>query len=133
MKEVDEVNLCTYRCVWCVKYRLPILQGDVARQAERAIRITARKSGVAIMELSIEPDQVNCLVAAPSSYAPAAIVAKLKAGSAGIRLEFPHLRSRLPALWTREEFCATIGSERKRELKDFLARQPTRSRAGKNS
>ena len=62
----------------------------------------ANKLGITIETMEIMPDHVHLFAKAPPTLAPHFIVQQLKGISSRLfRQEFPHLKSRLPTLWTR--------------------------------
>jgi len=57
------------------------------------------------------PDHVHLLVEADPQYGVHRLVKAAKGRSSRVlREEFPHLKSRLPTLWTNSYFVATVGS-----------------------
>jgi putative transposase len=48
-----------------------------------------------------------------------------------LRAEFPHLRSRLPTLWSKSYFVASIGRVSETTIRRYIAEQTTRPEKGK--
>jgi putative transposase len=97
-----------YHIVWCPQYRSGVLAGRVAARCEGLIRAKASGHGWPIVALGVVPDHVHLFVKAHRSSSPSRIASQLK-GFTSRRLVagFPHLRSRLPTLWSRPYFAAT--------------------------
>jgi putative transposase len=100
-----------YPVVWCPKYRRPVLGGQVAARCEELIRAKASEHGWPVVALEIMPDQVHLFVTAHRSGSPSRVASQFKAfTSRCLRAEFPHLRPRLPACWSRSYFAAAAGA-----------------------
>ncbi len=100
-----------YHVVWCPKYRRQVLTGSVASRCDALIREKCAEHGWSVIALEVMPDQVHLFVKAQPKHSPSYVANQLKgATSRALRQEFPHLRSRLPTLWSRSFFVATIGA-----------------------
>jgi putative transposase len=100
-----------YHVVWCPKYRRPVLTGAVADRCRELIAQKSAERGWEIAALEVMPDQVRLVVKATPADSPAHIANQFKGfTSRMLRAEFPHLRSRLPTLWSRSYFAATVGA-----------------------
>ncbi len=98
--------------VWCPKYRRPVLTGRVASRLEALIRsaVTGGEKAAAldaeVIALEVMPDHVHLFVSVPPTYAPQHLANQIKGYSSRVlRQEFPALKSRLPALWSRSYFA----------------------------
>ena len=100
-----------YHVVWCPKYRRPVLAGPVKDRCEALIRAKAAEHGWRIVALEVMPDHVHLFVKAHPQHAPSCIANQFKGFTSHVlRAEFPHLRSRLPTLWSKSYFAATVGT-----------------------
>ena len=100
-----------YHVVWCPKYRRQVLTGDIKVRCEALIRAKCAEHDWLIVALEVMPDHVHLFVKAHPKHSPAFIANQLKGmTSRTLRQEFPSLRSRLPTLWSRSFFCATVGA-----------------------
>jgi len=100
-----------YHVVWCPKYRRQVLTDAVATRCEELIRSKCAEHDWAIIALEVLPDHVHLFVKAHPKHSPSYIANQLKGStSRWLRSEFPHLRSRLPTLWSRSFFVATVGA-----------------------
>jgi putative transposase len=97
--------------VWCPKYRRPVLTDRVERRLIELVREAAALRDMKVYALEVMPDHVHLLIETDPRWAPAEFVGKIKANTSRVlREEFPHLRSRLPTLWSRSYFCAAVGA-----------------------
>lgn len=99
-----------YHFVWGPRYRRQALAGPVKRRCEELIRAKAAEYGWTVAGLEIIPDCVDLFVKAHTSASAARIANQFKGfTSTALRGDFSHLQSRLPTLWSRSYFAATVG------------------------
>ncbi|HYZ57275.1 MAG TPA: IS200/IS605 family transposase [Streptosporangiaceae bacterium] len=97
--------------VWCPKYRRPVLTGPVAARLQELIDAKAAEHGWRIVACEIMPDHVHLFVKTGPQDAPSYVANQFKGSTSRIlRAEFPHLRSRLPTLWSRSFFVSSVGA-----------------------
>jgi putative transposase len=97
--------------VWCPKYRRPVLQERVAARLRELIGAKAAEHGWRIVACEIMPDHVHLFVKTGPQDSPAHVANQFKGYTSRVlRGEFPHLRSRLPTLWSKSYFAATVGA-----------------------
>jgi putative transposase len=97
--------------VWCPKYRRPVLAGLVGVRLRELIEVRAAEHGWRIVALEVMPDHVHLFVKTTPKDSPAFVANQFKGfTSRRLREEFPHLRTRLPTLWSRSYFAATVGA-----------------------
>lgn len=114
----DEVQIRTggaydlgYQVVWCPKYRRRVLTGEVHARCDALIRQKCSEHDWRVTSLEVMPDVVCLVVRAHPRDSPSHIANQLKGyTSRMLRSEFPFLRSRLPTLWSRSFFVATVGT-----------------------
>jgi len=120
----DVVYACTYRVVWCSKYRRPVLTGAVRTQLLDILRSAAREQRADVIELEIMPDHVHLVVDVDPQYGIHRLVKRLKGRSSHIlRATIPTLRSRLPTLWTNRYFVATVGGAPRAVVMHYIEQQ----------
>jgi putative transposase len=118
------VYQCTFRVVWCPKYRRPVITGDVDTRLKQIIRDVCAERDAPIAELETMPDHVHLLVTVDPQYGIHRLVKQIKGRSSRLlRQEFPHLRSRLPTLWTNSYFVATVGNTTLEAAKQYVENQ----------
>lgn len=128
MVEIRSNNNVVYRCafhvVWCPKYRRPVLTGDVDTRLKQLITDVCAERDCNIIELETMPDHVHLLVECDPQYGIHRLVKQIKGRSSRVlREEFPHLKSRLPTLWTNSYFVATVGGATLEVVKQYVANQ----------
>jgi putative transposase len=70
------------------------------------------------------PDHVHLLVSVDPQLGIHRLIKLLKGRSSRLlRQEFPHLRSRLPSLWTNAYFVATVGAAPREIVKQYIKEQ----------
>lgn len=100
-----------YHVVWCPKYRRAVLTGSVADRCRELIAEKCAGHEWRIVALEVMPDHVHLFVKARPKDSPSFVANQLKGfTSRRLREEFPHLRSRLPTLWSRSYFVASVGA-----------------------
>jgi putative transposase len=116
-----------YHLVWCPKYQRPVLVGAVADRLKALLQQKATELGLTIHALEVMPDHVHVFVEDDPTFAPRHLAAQFKGfTSHALRQEFPHLRSRLPTLWSRSYFIATVGYVTEAAIKRYIATQQAR-------
>lgn len=97
--------------VWCPKYRRPVLVGDVAIRLRELIDAKCAEHGWRIVACEVMPDHVHLFVKTRPKDSPSFVANQFKGMTSRVlRQEFPHLRSRLPTLWSRSFFVASVGA-----------------------
>ena len=93
--------------LWCPKYRRAVLGGEDVGRLRELIGQKAAEHGRGIIALEVMPGRVRLFVR-HDPEASASYVANQFEGhtSHALRSGFPHLRSRLPTLWSRACFAS---------------------------
>ena len=126
-KNVGAVFSLKYHAVWCPKYRRPVLTNPVDVRLRELISEVAERREMTVHALEIMPDHVHLFVETDPRWAPAEVVGKFKAVSSRVlRQEFPALRSRLPTLWSRSYYIATVGTVSEAEIRRYIEAQKGR-------
>ena len=126
-KNAGAVFNLSYRIVWCPKYRLKVLVGDVDARLKHVLQATAGRYGVLIETMEVMPDHVHLFVTADPTRCVAEMVNRLKGASSRIlREEFPHLKSRMPTLWSRSYDAGTVGHVSEATVKEHIENQKGR-------
>lgn len=113
-----------YHFIWCPKYRRPVLTNAIAKRLEELIHEKALELGCEVEGLDILPNHVHLFIKATPNHAPQYIVGQIKGYSSRIlRLEFPSLVSRLPALWTRSYYVESVGHISEATIKKYIEDQ----------
>ena len=123
------VYSCKYHVVWCPKYRRKVLIGEVEKRLKEVIIEQATKKNTEIIEMEIMPDHVHLLVEVDPQYGIHRFIKNVKGVSSKIlRVEFKHLRTKLPTLWTNSYFVSTVGGAPLAVIKQYIKSQKTSQR-----
>lgn len=115
---------CKYHVVWCSKYRRPVITGSVEDRLKELIRSNAELHRAEIIELEIMPDHVHLLIEVDPQYGIHRLIKNIKGQSSrALRREFPHIKSRLPTLWTNSYFVSTVGGAPLAIIKQYIENQ----------
>jgi putative transposase len=126
------VHSLGYHIVWCPKYRKPLLVGPVAERLRALLEDKAVEQGWSIEALELMPDHVHVFVRCPPKASPSYIANQFKGFTSRVlRSEFPHLRSRLPTMWSRSFFVATVGRVSEDTIRRYIDEQTTRPTKGR--
>ncbi|MEI2582295.1 IS200/IS605 family transposase [Scytonema sp. PRP1] len=118
------VYSCKYHVVWTPKYRRPVLKDGVDVRLKDLLAQIAKEIQVDIIEVEIMPDQVHLLIEVDPQFGVHKAVKRFKgATSRYLRSEFPHLKSRIPTLWTNSYFVSTVGGAPLEVVKQYIQNQ----------
>lgn len=118
------VYSCKYHVVWTPKYRRSVLKDGVDVRLKELLHQIAKQIQVDILEVEIMPDHVHLLIEVDPQFGIHKAVKRFKgATSRYLRLEFPHLKSRLPSLWTNSYFVSTVGGAPLEVVKQYIQNQ----------
>jgi putative transposase len=113
-----------YHMVWCPKYRRPVLTPPVDGRLKQLIRDIAREHEFTVHEMEVMPDHVHLFVESDPTRSVAEIVNRFKGVTSRLlRREFPHLRSRLPTLWSRSYYAGTVGHVSEATVRRYIEAQ----------
>lgn len=117
------VNI-NYHIIWCPKYRRKVLVDGVDARLKEVLVQIAEESGCTIETMEVMPDHIHIFLKGTPTIPIHLIVKNLKGKSSRIlRTEFPHLKRRLPCLWTRSYYCETIGRINEETIKRYIENQ----------
>lgn len=115
---------CQYHVIFCPKYRRRVLNQGVDIRLKEILLNVANQYQFEILELEIMEDHVHLLIDCNPKFGIVECVKKLKGASSRIlRNEFPHLKSRIPTLWTRSSFISSVGAVSLEIVKEYIANQ----------
>jgi putative transposase len=118
------VYSCKYHIVWCAKYRRKVLTPTVAERLKELIRQVCAERESEVLELEVLPDHVHLLAECDPQFGIHRLVKLCKGRSSfQLRKEFPHLKKRLPSLWTNAYFCSTVGGAPLAVIKQYIQNQ----------
>ena len=77
-----------------------------------------------VLEMEVMPDHVHLLLDVDPTIGINIIVSRIKGRTSNVlNREFPELQSKLPTLWTRSKFIATVGSVSLDVVKKYIENQ----------
>ncbi len=115
---------CTYHCVWCPKYRRPVLDEAIGLRLKELIRAVCAERNVGVVEVEVMPDHVHVLVSVDPQYGIHRLVKGIKGRSSRVlREEFPSLKRRLPSLWTNAYYVGTVGGASLATVRGYVEMQ----------
>lgn len=118
------VYSCQYHVVFCPKYRRKVLVDGIDTRLKEVFPEIAGALGGSILEMEVMPDHVHLLVDLDPRIGIDDLLGSLKRRSSHIiRTEFPYMKKRLPSLWTRGKFIATVGSVSPDVVKAYILNQ----------
>ena len=123
------VYSCKYHVVWCPKYRRKVLVNGVDSRLKELITQICQEIQVEIIEMEIMPDHVHLLIEVDPQFGIHKAIKLIKGRTSRIlRQEFPHLKTKLPTLWTNSYFAATVGDAPLSVIKQYVENQKTSQR-----
>jgi putative transposase len=126
------VHSIGWHLVWCPKYRRPVLEGRVAARLRSLIETKCAERGWTVQALGILPDHVQLFVRTGPDASPALVAHQCKGFTSRVlRREFPHLRSRLPTLWSKSYLATSVGRVSEATIGRYIAEQTTRPERGR--
>ncbi len=104
-----------------------MLADAVGKRLTELLPEYVQELGGEVLELVVMPDHVHLFASFPPTLAISQIMHHLKgASSHQLREEFPHLRSRLPSLWTRSYYVGTAGHVSAATIQRYIDEQKGR-------
>lgn len=115
---------CKYHIIFTPKYRRSVLESPIDARLKELIYAKQTDFGYEVIEMEVMPDHVHLLISIPPDKAIRTLISNLKGYTARIlRDEFPELKSRLPSLWTRSMFVASVGAVSLETVKRYIENQ----------
>ena len=123
-KNAGAVFSLKYHVVWCPKYRRSVLVPPVDARLKELFGEISAEHGFLVHEVEVMPDHVHLFIEADPTRSVAEIVNRFKGPSSRfLREEFPHLRRKLPTLWSRSYFAATVGAVTEAAVRKYIESQ----------
>ncbi len=118
----QSVYSCQYIVAFCTKYKRNIFSIDDIETLENSFTKTAKKYNFIIHKMDISKNgAILTIEIADPDFSPSNAVTKLKKESKDALIaKDASFKSRIPCIWTREEFITTIGTYSEREVNKFI-------------
>jgi putative transposase len=118
------VYSCQYHVIFCPKFRRKVLSGAVAERLRALVLEKQPEYGYVVMDMAVQPDHVHLLLDVDPRIGVNTVVGKIKGyTSHTLREEYPWLKKRLPTLWTRSKFIASVGAITLDIVQQYIAAQ----------
>ncbi len=128
------VYSCKYHIVFCPKYRRKVLREPIAERFKELVLSLQEQYNFIVIEMEVMPDHVHLLLDIDPTVGVNKIVSKIKGFTAHyLTREFPELKRKLPTLWTRSKFIATVGSVSLEVVKQYIQEQKSNEQRRKKS
>ncbi len=120
------VYCCRYHVIFCPKYRRKVLREPIAQRFKEIVLSMQEEQNFYVLEMEVMPDHVHLLLDVDPTIGINILVSRIKGKTAHIlNREFPELERKLPTLWTRSKFIATVGSVSLDVVKKYIEDQKT--------
>ena len=120
------VYCCRYHVIFCPKYRRKVLREPIAQRFKEIVLSMQKEQNFYVLEMEVMPDHVHLLLDVDPTIGINILVSRIKGKTAHIlNREFPELERKLPTLWTRSKFIATVGSVSLDVVKKYIEDQKT--------
>ena len=118
------VYCCRYHVIFCPKYRRKVLREPIAERFKTIVQEMQEEQNFYIIEMEVMPDHVHLLLDVDPTIGINTVVSRIKGKTAHIlNREFPELKRKLPTLWTRSKFIATVGAVSLDVVKKYIEDQ----------
>ncbi|MDG5788547.1 IS200/IS605 family transposase [Evansella sp. AB-P1] len=113
-----------FHIIFCPKYRRKVLVDDVEHDLKKTFYQIAEEKDVTIKSLEVMPDHVHMFIEFDPRLMLHKVIKDFKGISSRIlREKHPHLKSRLPSLWTRSYFSCTVGHISEKTIHEYIKNQ----------
>ena len=121
------VFCCRYHVVFCPKYRRKVLNEPIQERLKEVVLSLQEDNKFNVLEMEVMPDHVHLLLDVDPFIGIYTVVARIKGKTSNVlNREFPELQRKLPTLWTRSKFIATVGSVSLETVKQYIENQKGR-------
>jgi putative transposase len=118
------VYRCQYHVIGCPKFRRSILVPPIDTRLKELILEKQSAYGYEVLAMEVMPDHVHLLLDVDPRIGIHKIVGQIKGWtSRAIGQEFPFVKRKLPSLWTRSQFMATVGTVSLEVVKQYIGNQ----------
>lgn len=123
------VYSCKYHVVWCPKYRRKVLVNEVETRLKELVKQICEENHIDLLEMELMPDHIHLMLEVDPQFGIHKAVKTIKGKTSRIlRQEFPHLKTKLPTLWTNSYFVSAVGGAPLDAVKQYIANQKTSQR-----
>ena len=118
------VFCCRFHVIFCPKYRRKVLIHGIDERFKEIVLSMQEEQNFKVLEMEVMPDHVHLLLDVDPTIGVNTLVGRIKGKTAHILCrEYPEIRRRIPTLWTRSKFIATVGSVSLDVVKKYIEDQ----------
>lgn len=118
------VYCCRYHVIFCPKYRRSVLREPIAERFKKVVYSLEEANNFKVLEMEVMRDHVHLLLDVDPTVGINIIVSRIKGRTSNVlNREFPELKRKLPTLWIRSKFIATVGSVSLDIVKAYIENQ----------
>lgn len=123
-REKNSYYSCQYVISFCTKYKRKIISSEMKEDLSTIFYNIATEFDFVIKDLYILENQVILIIDCNPNFGISKVINKLKNISATkLKEKYPFLESRIPSIWTREEFISTMGNIELKDINIFVNMQ----------
>lgn len=101
-----------------------MLREEIANRFKEVVRSLEKDNNFFVIEMEVMPDHVHLLLDVDPTVGINTVVSRIKGKTSNVlNREFPELKRKLPTLWTRSKFIATVGSVSLDVVKQYIENQ----------
>jgi putative transposase len=101
-----------------------VLTEPIAERFKEVVLSMQEEQNFYVLEMEVMPDHVHLLLDIDPTIGVNMVVSRIKGKTSNVlNREFPELRRKLPTLWTRSKFIATVGSVSLDVVKQYIEDQ----------
>ena len=115
-----------YHVVWCVKYRHPVLEEEIASDLAELLQKIAAEHDFSLEEMEVMPDHIHLFIRATPNHFIPDMVKALKGVSARFLFQkHPELKKRLWGghLWNPSYYVGTVGHISEETVRKYIENQ----------
>lgn len=117
-------HCCQYHIVFCPRRRIKGLAPEIQERFKEIVLSLQEANNFIVLEMDIAPDRVHLVLDVAPANGVDFIVKRIKRQTANmLKKEFPEFASKIPSLWTREMFIATVGTVSNKTMNDYCDSQ----------
>ena len=118
------VYSCQYHVIFCPKYRRKEFHPPLDTRLKELIPAKQEAYGYRVRGMEVIPHHVHLLLDVNPQIGIVKSVGQIKGYTAHtLRAEFPWLKKRLPSVWTRSKFIASVGAVTLEVVQRYIASQ----------
>jgi putative transposase len=104
-----------------------VLTAPIQKRLKEVVLSLQEANNFFVLKMEVMPDHVHLLLDIDPTIGVQTVVSRIKGRTSNVlNREFPELQTKLPTLWTRSKFIATVGSVSLEVVKQYIEDQKGR-------